>query len=276
MLTKCCLCSSTDVNGFLDRGQMFVLSQTHFQKMVEHGLNLSFHHHAENCWNFNQRLLDVGAGDGNVTQHLAPLFQQVVTTEVSSTMVYRLKQKGFRSIQTASLDCDDLAGEIFDVVSILNVLDRCAMPLSLLRAAQRKMRPRTGLLLLAVVFPFEPFVEGQCSELPPTENLAELMTSPVIFGHSDSLKYQGTSDMEFEVSVQRFIGAVLLPLGFRVLAVSRVPYLCKGDAFHNYFVLDNALFLCSVVDPPSPSSNSISFPQYSNSIPSLVDTHKTE
>lgn len=40
-------------------------------------------------------LLDVGAGDGNVTAKLATLHKKVVATEISKHMTTRLAQKGF-------------------------------------------------------------------------------------------------------------------------------------------------------------------------------------
>ena len=42
------------------------------------------------------RLLDVGAGDGQVTKQLAPLFREVFATEMSPSMRWRLKSAGFK------------------------------------------------------------------------------------------------------------------------------------------------------------------------------------
>lgn len=47
----------------------------------------------------------------------------------------------------------------YDVISCLNLLDRCENPLLLLRDIQRSLVPHTGRLILAVVLPFQPFVE---------------------------------------------------------------------------------------------------------------------
>lgn len=41
-------------------------------------------------------LLDIGAGDGNVTRRLAPLFDEVHATETSAPMCWRLSRAGFR------------------------------------------------------------------------------------------------------------------------------------------------------------------------------------
>jgi len=46
----------------------------------------------------------------------------------------------------------------YDLISCLNVLDRCDCPLDMLRHVHRKLQPG-GLLLLALVLPYQPFVE---------------------------------------------------------------------------------------------------------------------
>lgn len=47
----------------------------------------------------------------------------------------------------------------YDVISCLNLLDRCDHPLALLRDIKRSLVPGTGRLVLAVVLPFQPYVE---------------------------------------------------------------------------------------------------------------------
>ena len=42
------------------------------------------------------RLLDIGAGDGGVTQRLAPLFTEVFATETDTIMRWRLRSLGYR------------------------------------------------------------------------------------------------------------------------------------------------------------------------------------
>ena len=46
----------------------------------------------------------------------------------------------------------------YDIISCLNLLDRCDQPLSILRHIHSQLRPG-GLLVLALVMPFQPFVE---------------------------------------------------------------------------------------------------------------------
>lgn len=47
----------------------------------------------------------------------------------------------------------------YDVISCLNLLDRCDDPLLLLRDIKRSLVPKTGRLILATVLPFQPYVE---------------------------------------------------------------------------------------------------------------------
>lgn len=47
----------------------------------------------------------------------------------------------------------------YDVISCLNLLDRCDDPLALLREMRRSLVPRTGRVILAAVLPFQPYVE---------------------------------------------------------------------------------------------------------------------
>lgn len=47
----------------------------------------------------------------------------------------------------------------YDVISCLNLLDRCDDPLLLLRDIRLSLVPNTGRLILAAVLPFQPYVE---------------------------------------------------------------------------------------------------------------------
>ena len=69
---------------FLNRGSMFVFSDKQFLTL----LNVNNTWHAES-------LLDLGAGDGRVTEKILHLFNKKYATEQSPTMQWRLKEKGF-------------------------------------------------------------------------------------------------------------------------------------------------------------------------------------
>jgi hypothetical protein len=48
----------------------------------------------------------------------------------------------------------------------------------------------------------------------------------------------------WERSVTALVANVLEPLGLELETVSRVPYLCRGDAARPLYVLDDALVVC--------------------------------
>lgn len=43
-----------------------------------------------------ERVIDLGAGDGEVTKEVDFMFQEVYTTEASWTMQWRLSQRGYK------------------------------------------------------------------------------------------------------------------------------------------------------------------------------------
>jgi len=47
----------------------------------------------------------------------------------------------------------------YDVISCLNLLDRCNEPLTILNQIRTALKPETGRLVLALVLPFNPYVE---------------------------------------------------------------------------------------------------------------------
>jgi SAM-dependent methyltransferase len=209
--------SVTTANGMVGRGQMHVLSTRQFRTIVAAVLPRSSPS--------LRRLLDVGAGDGAVTAKLAPLFDEVVTTEVSASMVRSLRARRWTCLESADLaELLPKSAARYDVVSVLNVLDRCSEPRALLRSARALLAPR-GVLLLAVVLPFAPFVERGPLKVAPREHL------PV-------------TARDFEGALAQLVRDVLAPAGFRVKLVSRVPYICKGDVTSRYFVISDAILAC--------------------------------
>jgi SAM-dependent methyltransferase len=173
------------------------------------------------------RLLDVGAGDGAVTAEAAALFDEVVATELSHPMARRLRRRGLRCHEV------DLATEplleaegTFDVISLLNVLDRTSRPLSLLERLPALCRPG-GRLVVAVPVPIRPVVYVGPQQVDPEEVLP------------------GGGEAGFEAGVSALWQWGLAPLGYRVEVLTRVPYLCRGDARRPVEVLDDAVFVCS-------------------------------
>nr|XP_023687013.1 methyltransferase-like protein 9 isoform X1 [Paramormyrops kingsleyae] len=207
--------SRTSINGFLGRGSMFVFSGDQFRRLLQ----------ISSDWQGN-RLLDLGAGDGGVTDVMAKHFQEVYTTEVSAPMRWQLQKKNY-----TVLDIDEWhsVGFQYDVISCLNLLDRCDHPLALLRDIKHSLVPGTGRLVLAVVLPFQPYVEiGGKWERP-----------------EEHLKVGGKV---WEEQVTHLSNDVFRGAGFEVEAVTRLPYLCEGDLYKDFYVLDDAVFVLRPVE----------------------------
>jgi SAM-dependent methyltransferase len=169
------------------------------------------------------RHLDIGAGAGHVTATIAPLVGETVTTETSRVMARKLRKRGFRCYE-ADLAESGVPEPSYDVITCLNVLDRCPRPKSLLAEARRALAP-DGRLVLAVPLPFNAFFyEGPASR--------------------DQKERLDVSGGRWERAAAELVEKVLDPMGFDVETLSRVPYLCRGDSRHELYVLDDALLVC--------------------------------
>jgi hypothetical protein len=113
------------------------------------------------------------------------------------------------------------------------VLDRCDKPLTMLRQMKSLLKPQ-GVMFLAVVLPFESFVEHGNEQLHPSEYL----------DRSVRLPGEALDDYPiFEDSVRLLVENVFEPEGLEVLVFGRVPYLSKGDTKNAYYWLEDALFV---------------------------------
>lgn len=202
--------SVTTVNGILDRGSMFVFSKAQFQRLMG----------VTDPWKVS-RLLDLGAGDGKVTSVIEQHFDEVYATEQSPSMRWRLGSRGFKLLDENEWMKVDFK---FDIITCLNLLDRCEKPLTMLRDIKHTLQPTTGRLLVAVVLPFRQCVESGTK-----------MTRP-----KESIRLSGSS---WEEQVHSLVKDVFEPSGFTVELFTRVPYLCEGDLFRDFYVLDDALFV---------------------------------
>lgn len=209
--------SDFDINGYLGTYPLFILSTEQWRVLLpdEDG---------------SGRLLDIGSGRGDVTAQLAPLFQEVTAVETSRGMARRLRRQGYRVLER-DLGSSDL-DERFDAVSLLNVLDRCDRPLSLLAQARQVVRPG-GVLVIALVLPYRPFVYRGNQSSAPAERL------PITQG-------------SFEQSAAEFVSLALMPLGLRIRAISRAPYLSGGDSARPLYELDDLLVVAEAVGEPPP------------------------
>ncbi|KAM9838079.1 protein-L-histidine N-pros-methyltransferase isoform 2-T2 [Aulostomus maculatus] len=202
--------SRTSINGFLGRGSMFVFSAEQFQQLLRVGPE----------WR-GERLLDLGAGDGGVTAVMGVHFKEVYATEVSLPMRWHLQRRNYKLL---GIDEWQHSGFLYDVISCLNLLDRCEDPLHLLHDIRRSLVPNTGRLILAVVLPFQPYVEIGGRWRHPKQHL----------------KVEGKT---WEEQVTNLSHEVFQRAGFELEAVTRLPYLCEGDMYNDYYVLDDAVFV---------------------------------
>lgn len=225
LLLRICL-THADVNALCCR-PMFVLSAAQARTLLDAaGLTEA------------RTLLDVGAGDGAATACLAESQGidrsrgRVRTTEVSVLLAARLTARGW-DCAVEELPSTSCTPARYALVSCLNVLCRCARPLTLLR----RLRPLVaddGLLLLGVVLPFRPVVLGRCSRrAAPSEHLPPALLRA----------------RTFEESARLLVELVLAPLGFAVAAWTRTPYLSRR-LMGGLAILDDACFALRVEAPP--------------------------
>ena len=178
--------------------------------------------------------LDIGAGDGAVTAHVAPLFTHTSATEVAPRMCSRLRAHGFTVYETYDITTGIPAEARFDTISIFNVIDRCDKPLSLLRDARARLRGPDSRLVLSVPLPLQPSVEFAPREWrAPTERIAPAMCY---------------CQLDWEQAVEFLVRDVVTPAGLRVRAVSRLPYLSEGSTARPYYALDDAVLVLSAAE----------------------------
>ena len=168
-------------------------------------------------------LLDVGAGTGEVTAMMAPLFGSVRCTETSPAMARRIRGLGF-SCDVLDLVSADVSGR-FDVVSLLNVLDRTARPLTLIDRAIAQLRDE-GRLILATPLPSRPHVDLGGVTAEPDEPMG---------GEGES----------FEEALGSLVTTLLAPRGLQVVRWTRLPYRSQGDTAQPFYEHDDALLLCA-------------------------------
>lgn len=199
-------------NGLLGRGRMFVYSTNQFKKLIDLEPNLSYP---------LPSLLDIGAGDGAVTERMSDLFSKVYATEMSSIMQWRLSNNGF-----TILDLEKWGDFKFDVITCLNVLDRCEKPLTLLKTIREHLNPDHGRLVIALVLPFKPYCEYNNDHHPNEFIRVESRLA--------------------EEQINELIQTVFQPLGFYLRKLTRLPYLCEGDLEQSYYYLSDYIFVLGI------------------------------
>ncbi|XP_027195030.2 protein-L-histidine N-pros-methyltransferase [Dermatophagoides pteronyssinus] len=211
--------SSTSICGLLNCGRMFVFSDEQIEKFCFNTLDMQSIDGRVKRQNYGT-LLDIGAGDGNVTDKLARYFHRTYVTELSRTMQNRLIERGFHLLNVDEWHKHPVH---FDMISCLNVLDRCDRPLEMLSQIRQCLQHSGGHLLLAIVLPLVQYVESKRNHQP-----------------EQRLPVEGTT---FEQQVQSFFHNVLVPAGFELICWTKLPYLSEGNIDLTYFWLIDAIFL---------------------------------
>ncbi|BFG05436.1 methyltransferase-like protein 9 [Drosophila madeirensis] len=214
--------TQTDINGFLKRGSMFILSEDQFNKLLVAG---GFTASSEPV-----TLLDIGAGDGEISLRVANTVAElsgnadlrVFATEASWTMRDRLKKLNFNVIT-------EIGGlQNMELILCLNVLDRCFDPFKLLEDIRSTLAPG-GRAVIALVLPYMHYVETNTSHLP-IRPLLESSSN----GRQASFEEEATKFME-----------LLENCGFNVESWTKAPYLCEGDLHQSFYWLIDLIVVIS-------------------------------
>lgn len=187
---------------------MFVFSSAQFRSLMS----------IEDDW-VGDSLLDLGAGDGKVTDVMASHFQRIYVTEIATQMQKQLIRKKYNL-----LGLTEWTHHKFEVISCLNLLDRCDKPLTLLQNIRQSVK-ENGRVIVASVYPYSPYVEeNSSSNYKPSESL-DITASSI------------------EEQINLMVKNVFTPSGFELLTFSRVPYLCEGDLTTSFYILYDIVFV---------------------------------
>lgn len=143
--------SRTDASGFLRLATLYVASEEQLGRLAHAALDAPSH----DADGAPRSLLDIGAGTGTETAKLAAALgvapARVTALESSRALRRALRARGFRA---ASAPDELHDAPPFTAAALLNVLDRCDAPATLVDAAVAAVAPG-GVLMLATVLPFK-------------------------------------------------------------------------------------------------------------------------
>ena len=247
LLIDKCGWTRVDASAYVRRAQMHVASSAQLGRLLERA----------QLPTAPSRLLDVGSGLGHVTSTLASALhiadpKRVVALESSGPLRRELENRwGFR----AAASFADAGTEPFEVVSLLNVLDRCDDPVGLLQTAARLLQPRGGLLIIATVLPFRGSVQLPYGKRRSPQQPLNLMPAAFSAGSLPVRHAFGLGARSFIETIRKACNRTTL------LAWTRLPYLSSADIAHTHYTLDSALFVLRV-DPGStpPAGRRLSAP----------------
>ena len=143
----------------------------------------------------------------------------------------------------------------FDVISCLNLLDRCDNPLTLLSKIKAALKP-SGRLVVALVLPFKPYVEYN-DKHEPKEFLFDMNRTFQTVGSSineSCIREPGQAECDaspqtnYKINkvnhqIQYLIQNIFEPIGFELVKFTKLPYLCEGNLKQSYYYMIDYVFL---------------------------------
>ena len=199
--------SHYDASAWLDAYRLALLDTAGFDQLLPAGPRGS--------------LLDIGAGTGEVHVELARLFRESVATETSEGTARRAREKGIdcRTLDLGRVPWSD--GRRFDLVALLNVIDRTDRPVTLIDRAIGLVAPG-GHLLVASPLPLRAHVHR-------------------VGGTADPDEWLGVEGDRFETALASLVERLSAGRGLRLVRWTRAPYVSSGDARNARYELDDAL-----------------------------------
>lgn len=231
--------TKTDINGMTGFGNMFLFSDEQFAKFL--ALDKS-------SWSSTgKKVLDLGAGNGDITEHMRPFFEEVYATELSPKMRKRLASKGYTVLDALKWAETDVS---FDLITAFNLLDRHYSPSKLLEDLWNVSHRSNSLVIVSLVLPVSHYVEF---------NPNGKSTRP------DA--YLNVSGRTYADHVHHMIANVFKPANFEVVRWTRLPYLCEGDMNNSAYYLPDAVFL---LKPTQPNATPAPAPEEKTTVPPSV------
>jgi len=236
--TTLCQWTHSDAAAFFKSRDMFALSSSATRTLL-----------CNNSLSLDRlpKLLDVGAATGTTTAEMSECFDYVVATEASKVCTRTLAQvDGVDVAMTAKSLQNTKEFGPFDVVSLLNVLDRTEDPDALLSEAISVLKEGSaldgdgdgGVLLLGFSMPLSPFVQPQT-----------FTTSPQLPDQKDALDndHLGTffskidSEGSFETFVSDIHKYILLRRSLTIERWSKFPYVAGSPGSYQW--MEQVLFV---------------------------------
>lgn len=187
-----------DLDAFMGMYPLFILGRESWDRVVPHD-------------KWGGSLLDIGAGQGSVTECARHLFSRIETVETSYGVLLRLKSRGFNAtLCDIASSPDAFPKKSFDVISLLNVIDRAQSPISLLRNAINFLKD-DGIIVVATPIPVVQRVWTTVSHEPEESFGLAIRES-------------------FEDGLLDLVRVFNEMFGLVPVSISRAPYICKSGS----------------------------------------------